>query len=569
MKKLIRCAIYTRKSTEEGLEQDFNSLDAQREACEAYIKSQQHEGWVLIEKHYDDGGFSGGTLERPGVKELFKDIEAGEVDIVVVYKVDRLTRSLMDFSKIVELFDKQNASFVSITQHFNTTTSMGRLTLNILLSFAQFEREVTGERIRDKIAASKKKGMWMGGRVPLGYELIDKKLIIDDSFSKTVKIIFEKYTEFKSVGSLKEYLDNANLKSRSRKPFSKGNLYKILANKIYAGNVEHKGNVYDGEHEALIEVALFDKAQTILLNNRMVKKCGLKSNSNSILVGKIFDDKLNKMTPSHSNTRKRKYRYYVSQPTLKNNKTQSGSVDKIPAGEIENFVIKTVKEFLTNPKQTQKYIKDYDLRKQKEILNTLKNLQSFSDPKLIRSILAKVIVAKDSVEISLCEKGLKLTIDNLLASVDLLNEAETETNLPIKIIKLVKVTRTSQSGNVLIMRPDEKTTPNPNPYLINAIVKSHYWNNLILSGKAKTSLDIQKLESLNDNSYIKQVLNLKFLAPEITEAILNGTQPRDLTMAKLFSLKTLDWQEQKKSLKIVDNKYYKKNDVILLQKVFR
>ena len=209
--KTIKCAIYTRKSTEEGLEQDFNSLNAQREACEAYIKSQQHEGWILIEKHYDDGGFSGGTLERPGVKELFKDIESGEVDIVVVYKVDRLTRSLMDFAKIVELFDKQNASFVSITQHFNTTTSMGRLTFNILLSFAQFEREVTGERIRDKIAASKKKGMWMGGNVPLGYKRENKKLIVDNKNAEKIKLIFEKYVELKSVGKLKEYLDNEKI----------------------------------------------------------------------------------------------------------------------------------------------------------------------------------------------------------------------------------------------------------------------------------------------------------------------------------------------------------------------
>lgn len=536
MKKQIRCAIYTRKSTEEGLEQDFNSLDAQREACEAYIKSQQHEGWVLIEKQYNDGGFSGGTLERPAVKELLKDIEAGEVDIVVVYKVDRLTRSLMDFSKIVELFDKQNASFVSITQHFNTTTSMGRLTLNILLSFAQFEREVTGERIRDKIAASKKKGMWMGGRVPLGYELIDKKLIIDNDFSKTVKIIFEKYIKLKSVGRLKEYLDNSNLRSRSVKPFSKGNLYKILSNKIYMGKIAHKGNIYDGEHDALIEPVQFVKVQDILLCNRVDNKLGTKTKSRSLLAGKIFDDNNNKMTPTYSNTRKRKYRYYVSQSTLKNNKARSGSVDKLPAGEIESFVVKTIKEFLMDTTQIQKYINDYDLAKQKEILDTLKNLQNFSNPKLIRSILAKAIICKDLVEIILCEKGLKSTIDNLLANAYLTSEAETETDSPIKITKQVEITKTSQSGNVLIINSGSTPTPVPNPYLINAIVKSHYWHKLLIEGKVKSVAEIQKLEGLTDNTYIKDILKLKFISPSLTEQILNGTQPKDLRVQKLLTL---------------------------------
>lgn len=536
MKKQIRCAIYTRKSTEEGLEQDFNSLDAQREACEAYIKSQQHEGWVLIEKQYNDGGFSGGTLERPAVKELFKDIEAGEVDIVVVYKVDRLTRSLMDFSKIVELFDKQNASFVSITQHFNTTTSMGRLTLNILLSFAQFEREVTGERIRDKIAASKKKGMWMGGRVPLGYELIDKKLTIDDNFSNTVKTIFDKYIEFKGVGKLKEYLDNANLKSRSGKTFSKGNLYKILSNKIYQGKIGHKGNIYDGEHEALIQPKVFEQVQSILFNNRMDKTCGAKSSSNSILSGKIFDDKDNKMTPSHSNTRKRKYRYYVSQPTLKNNKTSSGSIDKIPAGEIEKFVIQEIKEFLTDTKRLHKYIAQFDLSKQKVILSAVGNIKDFAEQMFIRKILSKVVISKGSVEIILCENALIKTLEGLANRVELLEEAMIETIVPIKLLKKVEITRTSRSGNILIISSGNKPESTPNPYLINALIKSHYWHKLLIEGKVKSVKEIQELEGLTDNTYIKDILKLKFISPRFTEQILNGTQQKDLSVQKLFTL---------------------------------
>ena len=270
-KKKIRCAIYTRKSSEEGLEQDFNSLDAQREACEAYIKSQMHEGWTLIKKEYSDGGYSGGTMNRPAFQELLLDIEENKIDIVVVYKVDRLTRSLMDFSKIIDVFDKHETSFVSITQQFNTTTSMGRLTLNILLSFAQFEREVTGERIRDKIAASKKKGMWMGGCTPLGYIKEGAKLIIDENNAKKVKLIFDKYLELQSVPKLKEWLDKENIKNKADKEFFKGQLYHILSNKVYIGKIVHKNNVYEGEHDGIIDEITFERVQKLLYENKIDK----------------------------------------------------------------------------------------------------------------------------------------------------------------------------------------------------------------------------------------------------------------------------------------------------------
>lgn len=552
IKKIVKCAIYTRKSCEEGLEQDFNSLDAQREACEAYIKSQQHEGWVLVEKHYDDGGFSGGTLERPGVRELFKDIEAGEIDIVVVYKVDRLTRSLMDFSKIVELFDKQNASFVSITQHFNTTTSMGRLTLNILLSFAQFEREVTGERIRDKVAASKKKGIWMGGCVPIGYEIADKKLVIEKNFALVIKIIYEKYLELKSVHKLKTYLDESNIKSKSGKFFSKGNLYNILSNRIYVGLVSHKGNYYPGEHKPIIEFEKFEKVQKLLLENRVDKNCGLKSSSNSLLAGKIYDDKNNRMSPSHSNTRKRKYRYYVSLAVTKLEKGQEGSVSKIPAGEIEKFVVEEIKSFLQSTKKVQKLVKDLNVINQNDIINAIAGIIDFSNPKLIRAILDKVVISKEWIEITLSQSQLIETLKNLANGSESSIELKESSEDTIIIKKDIRISSTSQAGcNTLIIPTGSNIVPMPNQHLIKVVVKSHYWNELLLTGEAKTSYDIQKLEGLNDNSYLKQVLGLRFLAPEITEAILNGTQPRDLTMAKLFSLKTLDWQEQKKILKMV------------------
>lgn len=535
IKKTIRCAIYTRKSCEEGLEQDFNSLDAQREACEAYIKSQQHEGWVLVEKQYNDGGFSGGTLERPAVKELFKDIEAGEVDIVVVYKVDRLTRSLMDFSKIVELFEKQNASFVSITQHFNTTTSMGRLTLNILLSFAQFEREVTGERIRDKVAASKKKGMWMGGIVPIGYKVENKTLVLDSPCDITVKQIFEKYLELKSVAKLKAYLDNSNINSKSGIKFSTGNLYYILSNIIYIGKVKHKKNIYDGEHQAIIDKEIFEQVQELMYKNRVDKACGTKSSSNSLLAGKIYDHNNNRMSPSHSNTRKRKYRYYTSLAITKFKNGKEGTVSKIPAGEIEKFVVETIKEFLTNTKKIQKYIAQFDLSKQKSILNSIKNIEDYSNPKLIRTILSKVVISKDSVEITICENALIKTLESLTNEDMLAKEATVETDTPIRILKKVEITKTSQSGNILIINAGDKPTPMPNPYLINAIVKSHYWNKLLTEGKVNSVKEIQKLEDLKDPTYVRDILNLKFLPPILTEQIICGTQPKDLSVQKLIA----------------------------------
>lgn len=534
-KKNIRCAVYTRKSTEEGLEQDFNSLDAQREACEAYIKSQQHEGWVLVEKQYNDGGFSGGTLERPAVKELFKDIEAGEVDTVVVYKVDRLTRSLMDFAKIVELFDKQNASFVSITQHFNTTTSMGRLTLNILLSFAQFEREVTGERIRDKIAASKKKGMWMGGNVPIGYKVENKTLVPDKPWDKIVQTIFDKYLGLKSVTKLKADLEENAIKGKSGINFSKGNLYYILSNIIYIGQIKHKKNIYEGEHQAIIDKVTFDKVQDLMYKNRIDKDCGTKSSSNSLLAGKLFDDKGNRMSPSHSNTRKRKYRYYVSLAVTKLKKGKEGSVSKIPAGEIEKFVAETIKEFLTNTKIIQKYIKDFDVVKQKEILRAIKNVENFSEPKLIRAILNKVVISQDSVEITTCENALLETLENLANEIELPEQTTVETDSPIKIFKKVEITKTSRSGNILIINSEDKPMLLPNSYLISAIVKSHYWHKLLLIGKVKSIVEIQKTEGMKNPSYIKDIMKLKFIPPGFTEQILSGTQPKGLSVQKLLS----------------------------------
>ena len=541
--KKFRCAIYTRKSTEEGLEQDFNSLDAQREACEAYIKSQQHEGWILIEKQYNDGGFSGGNLDRPALKELFNDIKNDRIDIVVVYKVDRLTRSLLDFAKIVELFDAHSASFVSVTQNFNTTTSMGRLTLNILLSFAQFEREVTGERIRDKIAASKKKGMWMGGRVPIGYERKDKKLIIETSGAAKVKKIFEKYIELKSVPKLKTYLACENIRTNTGKNFDKGQLYHILQNKTYTGKIVHKNNVYEGEHAAIIEENLFNLAQDLLQANK-VDESRKHNASNSLLAGKIYDDKNNRMTPSYSKTRNKKYRYYVSQPILKFDKTKAGSVSKLPAEETEKFVTDEIRSYFFDTKQIQNYIAELSVLEQNRILEAVKS-GKFDNYALVRSVLEKLTVSREWTEMILSKSRIKKFLYDLNGNVqDMRGDKEqAEDYLIIKREIRIK-TGTSKGCNTLIIRNDKAELPYINEALIKAIVKSFYWHKLLLEGKVKNTKDIQKLENLKDNSYIKQVLNLRFLSPRIIEAILNGTQPRELTVTKLFNIKTLNWKEQ-------------------------
>ena len=529
-KKAIRCAIYTRKSSEEGLEQDFNSLDAQREACEAYIKSQMHEGWVLLDKQYNDGGYSGGTMERPAFKKLLKDIENDKIDIVVVYKVDRLTRSLMDFSKIIDVFDRHETSFVSITQQFNTTTSMGRLTLNILLSFAQFEREVTGERIRDKIAASKKKGMWMGGKVPLGYLREDKKLVVHNEDVQKVQMLFDKYLELRSVPKLMKYLKENEIKTKTDKYFSKGQLYHLLANKVYIGKITHKDKIYDGEHKAIICDEIFEEVQKLLYENKVDKTCGVKSFSNSLFAGLIYDDLGNKMTPSHSNSHGRRYRYYISR-ALKNNE-ETGSVSKIPAGEVEKFVIETTKEFLKDKKQIQNIVSEYKISKQNKLIYIAQNIQNYSEPKLIRTIIHKIMVSKNLIEITYNGVSIKKVLNALANNQEIVIPDKSEELTPIVISKNIKITQPSRNDNILILNAKEYDTPEPNPYLVNAIVKSYYYHKQIQAGK--TIEDLQTEEVLRDSKYIRNILNLKYISPELTEQILNGTQPKELSLQKLI-----------------------------------
>jgi DNA invertase Pin-like site-specific DNA recombinase len=354
-----RCAIYTRKSSEEGLEQEFNSLAAQREACEAYTRSQQHEGWVLARNRYDDGGFSGGNLERPALQRLLADIRAGRIDIVVVYKVDRPTRSLADFARLVELFDGEAVSFVSVTQQFNTTSSMGRLTLNVLLSFAQFEREVTGERIRDKIAASKKKGMWMGGNVPLGYDASERTLVINPAEGETVRRIFALYRELGCVRRVKEEADRlglrtkhstmANAAQRGGAPFSRGHIYRLLSNPIYTGQIAHKDQLYPGQHPALIDDEPWTAVQDQLAANASDHRRRTKAAEPSLLAGLLVDAQGERFTPSHAVNKGRRYRYYVSAALITGAPKDGTPSWRLAAQEIEDCVIRILFDALTSP----------------------------------------------------------------------------------------------------------------------------------------------------------------------------------------------------------------------------
>ena len=353
--KPARCAIYTRKSTEYNLELAFNSLDAQREACEAYIKSQAHEGWRLIPGRYDDGAFSGASLDRPALQQLLADVRAGKIDIVLVYKVDRLTRSLADFAKLIELFDDHGVSFVSVTQSFNTSSSMGRLTLNVLLSFAQFERELFGERVRDKIAASKRKGIWVGGPVPLGYAAVDKKIVVVAAEAEAVRTIFQRYLALGSIRALAADLDRRGIRSKRRRlstgrsigggSFGVGALAYLLKNRFYVGEVVYRREVHRGNHAPILARDLFEAVQEKLAAQAVERRCRLRG-SPAVLTGRLFDDRGNRMSPSHTNKDGARYRYYVSQAVLQRKPLAAGAIGRVPAAEIEALISAAVRRHL-------------------------------------------------------------------------------------------------------------------------------------------------------------------------------------------------------------------------------
>jgi DNA invertase Pin-like site-specific DNA recombinase len=419
----LRCAVYTRKSTEEGLDQEFNSLDAQREACEAYVASQRAEGWELVPDRYDDGGFSGGTLERPGLQRLLRDIESGRIDVVVVYKIDRMSRALMDFAKLVEVFDRHGVTFVSVTQAFNTTTSMGRLTLNILLSFAQFEREVIGERIRDKFAASRARGMWMGGHPPLGYDIRDRKLMVNDAEAATVRMIFERFLTVGSATLLARDLRAEGVTTKRGKPIDKGDLYKLLNNRVYLGEAVHKGTSYPGEHKAIIDRALWDRVRTILATKAPTRAGQTRCQTPALLRGLIFGPTGCAMTPSHTRRRGKLYRYYVSMDVIKQG-AGACPVRRVPAGEIEAAVIDQVRALIRTPEivvRTWRAAKVEDVAiSENEVLEALQRLDPVweelfpaEQARILQLLVERVDVGLDSIDIRLRSDGLTSLVADL------------------------------------------------------------------------------------------------------------------------------------------------------------
>jgi DNA invertase Pin-like site-specific DNA recombinase len=412
----MRCAVYTRKSSEEGLEQEFNSLHAQREACEAYIASQRSEGWVILRDQYDDGGVSGGTLERPGLQRLLADIEDGLVDVVVVYKIVRLSRSLMDFSKLVEVFDRNGVTFVSVTQSFNTTTSMGRLTLNILLSFAQFEREVTAERIRDKVAASKKKGMWMGGVPPFGYICVNRRLEIKKDQAADVRWIFDRFISLGSTLLVAKEAEKRGLLTPKGKPMSNSYVYRVLTNPIYIGKIVHKNETYPGLHKPIIDNDTWEKARAINGENPRLRAAGTRKQTPSLLAGLIRGPDGAMFSPTHTRKRNRLYRYYVSQTILKHG-AGTCPVGRIPAGEIEANVIAQLRAIFRQPEIVAEawHNAAHDKRacSEQDIHAALKSLDPLWDELFPAEQARIAAIIIDRIDVSETDFSLHLRVDGL------------------------------------------------------------------------------------------------------------------------------------------------------------
>lgn len=393
--------------------------------------------------------------------------------------------------------------------------------------------------------ASKKKGMWMNGTGPLGYTNKDRTLEIDEENAKTIRLIFEKYLELKSVHLLKNHLEENSIKTRTDKAFSKGHLYKILSNKTYIGKITHKDNVYEGLHKSIIDYAVFDKVQKLLADNRINQKNSDIIKNPSLLARKLYDDKNNYMSPSHSNTRNRKYRYYVSQAIIQHRRNEAGSISKIPAEEIEKIVTKEINAFVLDSNNIQPLIQDCNIHKQKELLALI---EPKIDSRFIRTLLSKVIIYKHKVEIIICKNQLLKTLEAIYNNTDLPEEIKHETKTPIVLTKDIKITATSNNGSVLILTDSDTQQPEINPILVKVIAKSYWWNKQILSGEAKNGIEIQKRENLKSYAYVANILDLRFLAPSIVESVLNGTQSRNLTIKDLFKIKTLNWVRQRKEL---------------------
>jgi site-specific DNA recombinase len=513
--KTVRCAIYTRVSTDQRLEQDFNSLDAQYDASQAYIRSQAHAGWTLLRTKYDDGGFSGGSIERPALQRLMEDLRDGKIDVIVVYKVDRLTRSLADFAKLVELFDKHNASFVSVTQQFNTTTSMGRLTLNVLLSFAQFEREVTSERIRDKISASKRKGLWVGGMVPMGYDTKDRKITVNESEAERVRTIFRSYLKLGSLNLVMAELRERGIVSKIRKlrsgelvggiPFTRGPLAHLLRNRFYIGEVDFKGEVLQGEQPAILDRDIFEAVQA-KLSDQASNHTAARIPSQALLTGRIFDDRGNRMSPSHARKGNTKYRYYLSTALLNGSLHSAGSVRRVPATDIEALVTKSVREHLQSGQPTD-------------------------DRELVEVHVARVEIQSDQLIIHLVQDE----------GAD--RKTSAENTLRIAWQKVIATRRreillpegTSRQNSRLI-RSETRAT------LVASIARGRHWLDELTDDASATAEKIAEREGCSARK-VNMTISLAFLAPDLIKAAIDGRLPHGMGVARLADLPA-EWSKQ-------------------------
>jgi site-specific DNA recombinase len=545
-RKIIRCAVYTRKSTEEGLEQEFNSLDAQREAGSAYILSQRHEGWIEVAERYDDGGYSGGNMERPGLKRLLADIASGKVDTIVVYKVDRLTRALTDFARIVEVLDARGASFVSVTQSLNSTTSMGRLTLNVLLSFAQFEREVTGERIRDKIAASKRKGMFMGGLAPIGYDVQNRKLVINEAEAAAVRHIFARYAELGSVRDVVEELRAGGYRTRLRKaanrtiggiPFESGTVCHLLSSQVYIGKVAHKGEVHEGEHQPIIDDDLWARVQQRTADNRVGNRRTRNSHCTSLLAGVLRDGHGRRMTPSHAVKNGKRYRYYVTHAA----ELRPGAPEawRMPAADVESAVVTRLIAYFRDYREIATLAgigaSAADIRALVERAGEA--AERLLDQAKMRSVISKLVtliaLTSDELKITIDRGGLARTLDLLMPQDDTL-----------LVLTVVASKVREGKATKLVLAGAASTSLARDPKLVALLAEARATRDLVLASPDRTIRDIAN-EQQRCRHRIARMIRLSWLSPDIATTIVEGRQPRSLTPRKLLDTDwPLEWNAQ-------------------------
>jgi len=560
-RRQLRCAIYTRKSTDEGLDQAFNSLQAQREACASYIRSQAGEGWTIIKTTYDDGGISGATMNRPALQRLLADIELRRIDVVVVYKVDRLTRSLSDFARIIDIFDAGNVSFVSVTQQFNTTSSMGRLTLNVLLSFAQFEREVTAERIRDKIAASKRKGMWMGGVVPLGYDAVDRALVINEAGASTIRLIYKLYLETGSVRAVSQELVRRDITTRPRQPdaprskyggrFFAGHLYRILSNPLYIGEIEHKGSRYPGEHASIVDRATWDSVQAKLASNAVSRRSGSNAANPSMLTGLLYDQAGTRFAPAHTRKGQQRYRYYVTSPS------ESASGWRLPAPAIEGVVINQIGNFLGDERKIvdaglldslpTSQIKAA-LRRASELRGQLSKMTPAQQRTLMLAVIRRIVIQEGQLSTQIDRVKMNIYLTGSEPKVGSLELARNEVDQLYAIEVPLEIRRRGVEMKLVVAGGSTGSCA-PDPKLLALIANAHQWFSELRSGNAKSVHDLAARHGVHWAD-VSRALPLAFLAPDIVEAILMGCQPVNLTATRLRRLRNLpaSWAQQRQVL---------------------